>query len=63
MTPLRVPATQSDEALAIRLIEEQSVLVHPGHFYEFAHDGYLVISLLTRVEEFAQGIARLIDGK
>ena len=60
---LRVPAGQSDEELAIRLIEEQSVLVHPGHFYEFAHDGYLVISLLTRVEEFAEGIARLIDRK
>lgn len=59
---LRVPARQSDEELAIRLIEEQSVLVHPGHFYEFAHDGYLVISLLTRVEEFAEGIARLTAG-
>ncbi len=60
---LRVPAGQSDEELAIRLIEEQSVLVHPGHFYDFAHDGYLVISLLTRVEDFAKGIARLIDRK
>jgi len=60
---LRVPAGRSDEELAIRLIEEQSVLVHPGHFYEFAHDGYLVISLLTRVEDFAEGIARLIGRK
>jgi len=58
---LRVPANCSDEELAIRLIEEQSVLVHPGHFYEFARDGYLVISLLTRAEEFTEGIARLID--
>ena len=60
---LRVPAVQSDEELAIRLIEEQSVLVHPGHFYEFAQDGYLVISLLTRVEEFAEGIERVIGRK
>jgi alanine-synthesizing transaminase len=60
---LRVPAVQSDEDLAIRLIEEQSVLVHPGHFYEFAQDGYLVISLLTRVEEFAEGIERVIGRK
>jgi alanine-synthesizing transaminase len=59
---LRVPAVQSDEELAIRLIEEQSVLVHPGHFYGFAHDGYLVVSLLTRVEEFAEGIGRLVGG-
>jgi len=60
---LRVPANCSDEELAIRLIEEQSVLVHPGHFYEFARDGYLVVSLLTSVEEFTEGIARLIDEK
>jgi alanine-synthesizing transaminase len=60
---LRVPAVQSDEDLAIRLIEEQSVLVHPGHFYEFGHEGYLVISLLTKVKEFAEGIGRVIGGK
>lgn len=59
---LRVPAVQSDEELAIRLIEEKSVLVHPGHFYEFAEDGYLVVSLLAPTAEFAKGIERLIEG-
>jgi alanine-synthesizing transaminase len=59
---LRVPALQSDEELAIRLIEEHSVAVHPGHFYEFADDGYLVISLLTPLGEFAEGIGQLIAG-
>jgi alanine-synthesizing transaminase len=58
---LRVPAVQSDEQLAIRLIEERSVAVHPGHFYEFADDGYLVLSLLTPKQEFAEGVARLIE--
>ena len=59
---LRVPAVQSDEQLAIRLIEERSVAVHPGHFYEFADDGFLVISLLTPADEFADGIKRVIKG-
>jgi len=59
---LRVPAVQSDEQLAIRLIEERSVAVHPGHFYEFADDGFLVISLLTPAGEFAEGIKRVIEG-
>ncbi|HTR48982.1 MAG TPA: pyridoxal phosphate-dependent aminotransferase [Verrucomicrobiae bacterium] len=57
---LRVPAVQSDEELAVRLIEKYSVAAHPGHFYEFAEDGYLVVSLLTPVEEFAEGIGRVI---
>ncbi len=59
---LRVPALESDEQLAIRLLEQQSLLVHPGHFYEFADDGYLVISLIAPVEEFSEGVGRLMEG-
>jgi alanine-synthesizing transaminase len=57
---LRVPAVQSDEDLAIRLLENHSVLVQPGHFYEFEDDGYLIVSLLTPAEEFAEGIRRTL---
>ncbi len=57
---LRVPAVESDEALAVRLIEQQSVAVHPGHFYDFPDDGYLVVSLLPSSDSFAEGIARLL---
>ncbi len=57
---LRVPVTQSDEDLAIRLIQEQAVLVHPGHFYDFPADGYLVLSLINREDEFSEGISRLL---
>jgi len=58
---LRVPAVQPDEELAIRLLEEYSVLAHPGHFYDFPDDGYLVVSLLTPVEEFGEGIRAIIQ--
>ncbi|MGA9630636.1 MAG: pyridoxal phosphate-dependent aminotransferase [Candidatus Acidiferrales bacterium] len=57
---LRVPAVQSDEELAIRLLEERGVLVHPGHFYDFADQGYLVISLLAPEEEFREGVGELL---
>jgi aspartate/methionine/tyrosine aminotransferase len=57
---LRVPATRSDEQLAIELLEKESVLVQPGHFYDFASDGYLVISLITPSEEFREGMQRLL---
>ena len=58
---LRVPVTRSDEELAIALLEEKSVLVHPGHFYDFPCDGYLVLSLITPKEEFAEGSFRLFE--
>ena len=57
---LRVPVTRSDEELAIELVREQSVLVHPGHFYDFPSDGYLVLSLITPRGEFAEGIGEVL---
>ncbi|HZS27563.1 MAG TPA: pyridoxal phosphate-dependent aminotransferase [Candidatus Angelobacter sp.] len=57
---LRVPATRSDEDLSIDLLEKHNVYVHPGHFYEFPGDGYLVVSLITSEQEFAEGISRIL---
>jgi alanine-synthesizing transaminase len=58
---LRVPVTQSDEDLAIELLEKQNVLVHPGHFYDFPSDGYLVMSLITPPEKFRKGMHLVIE--
>jgi aspartate/methionine/tyrosine aminotransferase len=58
---LRVPVTQSDEDLAIAIMKNLSVLVHPGHFYDFASDGYLVVSLITEPKVFSEGIKRVLD--
>jgi aspartate/methionine/tyrosine aminotransferase len=58
---LRVPATRSDEDLAIELLTTQGVSVHPGHFYEFPSDGYLVASLITPERIFAEGTSRLLS--
>jgi aspartate/methionine/tyrosine aminotransferase len=57
---LRVPVTRSDEDLAIQLVREKSVLVHPGHFYDFESDGYLVLSLISQGEEFGEGCRRML---
>ncbi len=57
---LRVPATRSDEDLAIEILRATSVLVHPGHFYDFPRDGYLVLSLIARQDIFREGTARLL---
>jgi alanine-synthesizing transaminase len=57
---LRVPVTRSDEELAIELVREKSVVVHPGHFYDFPGDGYLVLSLITPAGEFAEGISAVL---
>jgi hypothetical protein len=58
---LRVPATGSDEDLVIRLLEDCGVLVHPGHFFDFPRDGFLVVSLIAGEAEFQEGARRLKD--
>ena len=57
---LRVPVTRSDEELAVELVEEKSVLLHPGHFYDFPSDGYFVLSLITPEADFAEGMSRTL---
>jgi aspartate/methionine/tyrosine aminotransferase len=57
---LRVPVTRSDEELAVHLAGRESVLVHPGHFYDFPQDGYLVLSLITPTGDFAEGLRRIL---
>jgi len=57
---VRVPATRSDEELAIQILQEEGVVVHPGHFYDLPSQGYLVLSLLPRPEHFADGVRRLL---
>jgi aspartate/methionine/tyrosine aminotransferase len=58
---LRVPVTKSDEDLAIELLQKRSVLVHPGHFYDFPSDGYFVLSLITPARHFSDGIGRILE--
>ena len=58
---VRVPAMRSDEDLALALLEEKGVYVHPGHFYDFPYDGFLVVSLISREPEFSPGLASLLE--
>lgn len=53
---LRFPRVVGEEALAIELLERHGIAVHPGYFFDFAGEGYLVVSLLTPPASFDAGI-------
>ncbi len=57
---LRTPSTRTDEETAIALLEQESVLIHPGHFFDFPGAGYLVASLIAPEEDFREGIGRVL---
>jgi alanine-synthesizing transaminase len=56
---LRVPALGRDEDLVVRLVEERGVSAHPGYFFGFSGDGWLVVSLLTPEADFRKGIEEI----
>ncbi len=56
---VRVPATRTEEAWAIDLIRDHGVYVHPGQFFGFESEAYLVVSLLTPENDFDAGVEKL----
>jgi aspartate/methionine/tyrosine aminotransferase len=56
-----VPATRSDEELALELLATKGVYVHPGHFYDFPSEGYVVVSLIASLQDFASGVKLLLS--
>jgi alanine-synthesizing transaminase len=58
---VRVPATQPEESLVLDLLQQDGVLVHPGYFFDFPHEAFVVVSLLPDPESFRNGAARLFD--
>ena len=58
---IRVPATCSDEELALELLATCGVYVHPGHFYDFPSEGIVVLSLITPLNDFSVGVKQLLS--
>jgi aspartate/methionine/tyrosine aminotransferase len=57
---VRVPSTRGEESLVLDLLRAERVLVHPGYFFDFPREAYLVVSLLPPEESFADAVARLL---
>ena len=58
---VRVPVTKPDDELALELLTAKGIYVHPGHFYDFPGDGHLIVSLIMREAEFAEGVRLLLS--
>jgi alanine-synthesizing transaminase len=58
---VRVPVRMTEEDLVVKLIEEDGVSVHPGFFFDFPNEAYLVISLLPKPAQFADGVRRILE--
>jgi aspartate/methionine/tyrosine aminotransferase len=56
---VRVPAVESEESMVLRLLDDARVLVHPGYFFDFDEEAFLVVSLLLDEPTFREGVSRM----
>jgi alanine-synthesizing transaminase len=56
---VQVPAIASEDTIVLDLLERAGVLVHPGYFFDFEREAFLVISLLPEPPGFACAVQAL----
>jgi hypothetical protein len=59
---VQVPAVASEDTIVLDLLEQTGVLVHPGYFFDFEREAFLVVSLLPEPRVFASA-ARALFGR
>jgi alanine-synthesizing transaminase len=57
---LHVPTFGPEEDLVVQLLTTDGVLTHPGYFFDFARESFLIVSLLPPTPTFADGISRVL---
>lgn len=57
---VEVPRHVSEEELVLQLLAEDDVLAHPGYFFDFQREAFLVLSLLPKPEVFREACQRLL---
>ena len=57
---LQVPSVRSEEALVLDLVERDGVLVHPGYFFDFPREAFVVVEPAGGPRVFDAGVSRLL---
>ena len=58
---IQVPTFETEEELMLALLAEKSVLAHPGYFFDFPRESFVIVSLLTPAAAFTEGMTRMLD--
>jgi alanine-synthesizing transaminase len=56
---IQVPTLCSEEELILTMLTTDGVLAHPGYFFDFPRESFVIVSLLVTEAAFAAGIERL----
>jgi aspartate/methionine/tyrosine aminotransferase len=57
---VQVPSLEPEEDLVVRLLTVDGVLTHPGYFFDFPRESFLIVSLLPPLDAFTDGVRRML---
>lgn len=57
---LKIPDTYSEEEWVLAFLNRDHVFVHPGYFFDFDREAFIIVSLLPSGPVFRDGIKRII---
>ena len=63
---VQVPAVAPEETIVVDLLEQTGVLVHPGYFFDFEREAFLIVSLLPEPQVFVPAVDAVfgrVDGR
>ena len=58
---VQVPSVDGEERIVLELLEQTGVLVHPGYFFDFEREAFLVLSLLPESRLFEPAVGALFE--
>jgi len=58
---LKLPLHYSEEQIVLDCLKEDHVFVHPGYFFDFLDEPYIVLSLLPQEAIFEKGLTRILN--
>jgi aspartate/methionine/tyrosine aminotransferase len=57
---IRIPETCGEEQFVLELLDTERILVHPGYFFDFPREAYIVVSLLVEPRLFSDAVSRVL---
>jgi aspartate/methionine/tyrosine aminotransferase len=58
---VQVPSIGSEESLVLDILTSVGVLVHPGYFFDFSREAFVIVSLLVEPQIFAPAVERVLE--
>lgn len=57
---LQFPSSIDENELALRMLEQEHMLIQPGYFFDMTSNGFVAVSLLPEPDQFVHGIDCLL---